>query len=351
MQPSGGIERVVATLTNKLSNNFEITILVKDEAISFYKLNNSVKFASINNKVYFNMHNRFSRMYYVVSTIVTTRKLLASYLEINDFDYYYVTHPINALEFNLAGANTNKLIISEHAARSHYNIVYKTLKKLLYKNCYKYVVPTKKDAITYYQEDHFPAVNIPHFRSELLYTLAKKQDKIVLNVGRFTNDKQQLLLLKIWEKIKLNENYRNWVLHIVGSGELDNELRNFVKTYNLENSVEFLPPISQVERYYSQASIFVLTSKSEGYGMVLLEAISFGLPCVSFDCPAGPRDIIENGYNGYLVNLDDENEFQVGLMKLMNDEKFLDEMGNNAYKSSDKWSDNAILEKWLKILN
>jgi glycosyltransferase involved in cell wall biosynthesis len=351
MQPSGGIERVIATLVNRLSNDYEITILVKDQPCSFYKLNNSIKIDTINNELVFNMDSRISRIFTTVATIFSTGKLLRRYFEQNKFDYYYLTHPVSVLEFHFTKVDFNNVIISEHAARVHYNFVYRFMKKMLYKNCRAYVVPTKADSVAYKQEDNFPAVNIPHFRSDIPYSFSEKQKNVVLNIGRFTSDKQQLILLYIWNEIILENNLADWTLHIVGSGELADEMYNFVKVNNLEQKVLFLPPIHNIEEYYSNASIFALTSKSEGFGMVLLEAISFGLPCVSFNCPSGPQDIIKNGINGYLVELNNRNEFKLRLTALIKNKELMNEMGVNAHLSAIEWADSAILAKWYQILN
>ncbi|SHN13298.1 glycosyltransferase family 4 protein [Mucilaginibacter sp. OK098] len=350
MQPSGGIERVIATLANKLSVKFEITILVKDDAKSFYSLNKSIKIDSINNILHLNMHNKLSRIFNVLKTIFSTSKSLQNYFEKNNFDYYYVTHPLSVLEFYVAKINPQKVIISEHASKEHYNIIYRVIKKLLYKRCHVYVVPTIADTLSY-KEDGIPAVTIPHFRSELPYVNANKKNRIVLNIGRFTSDKQQRVLLNVWKKIISNKEYSEWKLFIIGSGELEAELYTFVSENNLQDTVKFFPPTSNIEEYYLKASIFALTSRSEGYGMVLLEAISFGLPCVSFDCPSGPKDIIQDKFNGYLVSLGREKEFELRLTELMYDGRLQQEIGLNAYNSSQAWSEEIIFNKWLEILN
>jgi len=351
MQPSGGIERVIATLANKLSAFYEITVLVKDEPVSFYKLNESIKIKSINKPLTFNMHSRFSRFFQVINNVLSSTNILKSHLKVNSYDYYYVVHPLSVLEFKLAGIDFDKLIISEHAARTHYNVVYRYIKKLLYKKCNTYVVPTTSDTIDYLKLNKFPAVNIPHFRSELAYSKAELTNKTVLNIGRFTNDKQQLLLLKIWKEICGVHKYSEWKLNIVGQGELQEELIEYIKQNKLDGNVNLLPPIANVAEYYLGSTVFLLTSISEGYGMVLLEAISFGVPCISFDCPSGPKDIITDGYNGYLVPLNDVKLFTAKLIHLLNNHPVIEELGNNAFQSSFNWNDELILKKWINVFN
>jgi len=350
MNAAGGIERVIATLANKLSAEFDITILVRDEPTSFYKLNDKVKIDTVNIPVVLNMDSQVSRIFTIIKSIYTISKKLGNYLTIQHFDYYYLAYPLNVLEFYLAKGDFNRLIISEHGARINYNTVYRLIKKLLYRKSRKYVIPTITDTQSYIKEN-LPAINLPHFKSELSYQLAKKQRKVVLNIGRFTADKQQLLLLKIWKNVISEKKYDDWTLHIVGSGELQNEINNFIAENDLNKYVKLLHPQINVEAFYLEAAIFALTSASEGYGMVLLEAISFGLPCVSFDCPSGPRDIIKEEFNGYLIDPKDEGMFIARLKGLMNDKELIDTMGANAYHSSANWSDEVIFEKWRNILN
>ncbi|MGX5688835.1 glycosyltransferase family 4 protein [Arcticibacter tournemirensis] len=350
LQKSGGIERVIATLSKKFSSSYSVTILVKDCPNSFYSLNEEIRIESLNKELRLNMHNRFSRIFASAFNAISCIGVLRFFLKNNTFDFYYVAHPLNVLEFRLAGAEKGKIIIAEHGSMSAYNWIYKNMKKILYKDCYKYVVPTRSDAELYYRAG-YPVVCIPHFRSDLEYSFSGEVQKVVLNIGRFTPDKQQIKLLYIWKRVIDKLGVKNWKLRIVGSGELEGQLKKVISLLMLENFVEVLPPTKNVELHYRDASIFVLTSRSEGFGMVLLEAISFGLPCVSYDCPSGPRDIINHTYNGYLVKLGDAKEFSEKLIYLMSNPQLLKTMKSDAFESSNNWKDDVIMDKWNMILN
>lgn len=349
MQASGGIERVIATLCDRLVSQYELTILVKDAPVSFYELNKQVKIESLNNPIVFNMRNLLSRMYAAVSTIVSNHGKLKTYCVTNQFDYYYVAHPLQVLEIKLVGVEESKIIISEHGARSAYNIFYRLIKFFLYKRCASYIIPTIDDTKAYL-EKNFPAVYIPHFRSNLPYCLSTKCNNTVLTIGRLTAEKQQNVLIDIWNRIIHFYGFKNWKLKIVGNGELEQQLRKQVKKYDLTAYVQFCPPSPDVAKHYKESSLFALTSFSEGFGMVLLEAISFGLPCISFDCPSGPRDIIKHGISGYLIEPNDTINFEKSLITLLKDAMVLRTMGYEAYKSSKEWGDGEILKKWEQIL-
>ncbi len=351
LKPSGGIERVIATLSGKLSEKYAVTVLVKDDAVSFYDLDPRVKLISLESPLNFNMKSKVSRFFSAIKTIVNTNKVLRNFLRQHNFDYYYLAHPLNVLEFALAkGVNNKNVILTEHGSQTAYNSFYKTIKRVLYPKCKIYVVPTTADT-EMYQKVGFPAQYIPHFRSALPYQMTQRENNILLSIGRFTEVKQQSLLLNIWKDIITKHQVRQWKLLLVGQGELEGELKSFIAKHELSEYIEILPPIKNIETYYLRASAFVLTSSSEGFGMVLLEAISFGLPCVSFDCPSGPRDMIINNSNGYLVPLGDIDGFETALLNLIRDPALINTMGDNAFHFSEAWKDENVLKKWVEILD
>lgn len=346
LAPSGGIERIVSEIVNQLSSFYDITILVKDDGDSFYFIKDNVKIESIQNKLNLNMNSRIKRGVSTLNNIVSSVFKLRNYLKSREFDYIYITHPLAQLELLFASIPKNKIIISEHGASNNYNFTYKLIKKLTYKCCNSYCIPTTQD-IEYYKAYNFPVVHTPHYKPKLDYSFSNLKNKVVLNIGRFTDDKKQLTLLKIWSEVP-GKYKHGWQLHIVGEGELANDLSNFIANYNLQNEVKLLPPISKVEKYYRDASIFALTSRSEGFGMVLLEAIGFGLPLISFNCPSGPKDII-NDRNGFLIPLDSEAEYKAKLIDLMNNEQLLASLSNGAKLTAHNWSDYNITTIWKNV--
>ncbi|MGN7821874.1 glycosyltransferase family 4 protein [Chitinophaga sp. 22536] len=348
MAPAGGIERVISTLLDRFSKEYQLTLLVKDEPKSFYPLPENVVINSLGLPRKLNMSSRVSRMLSIFSATYTTAKSIREYLKGRHFDYYYLVHPLSVLEFRLAGADMKKMVITEHGARTNYNFIYRKIKDLLYPKALVYVVPTRTDTADYVREG-FPAVYVPHFRSELNYEIKPVRSKVVLNIGRFTPDKQQLMLLKAWRIIADQGQTNGWKLLIVGKGELESVLKSYVSDNNLIDSVTFLPPTREIEQLYAKAEIFALTSSSEGFGMVLLEAMSFGVPCISFDCPSGPRDLIEDNCNGFLVPLNDLNSFISKLLSLMTNATLRQKFSEAAFTTSLEWKDSDIVEKWYKI--
>ena len=350
MTPAGGIERVIATLANKFSETMEVTILVKDRAYSHYPLNSKVKILSLDNEIKFNMNNKLSRVIEAAKNFVISQRKLKAFLRNNNFDYYYIAHPLNALEFHFAKGMDSSVIVTEQGGIDAYNIVYKKLKNWLYKKARYYCVPTKTDTAVY-KNMGFNAVYVPHFKSQLKYEKSTLDNKIALSIGRMTEAKRQWILIDLWNIIVNQYQIKDWRLHLVGEGNLKNIYIQKIKDLKLENYITILPPKKQVEDYYIESSLFLLSSESEGFGMVILEAMGFGLPCISYDSPSGPRDMIVNGENGFLIPYDDFVSLEKSTLQLIQNSEMRKNFGNTAYEDAKKWDDEFIMKKWKEILN
>lgn len=349
MSPAGGIERVISTLANHFSDFMEVTILVKDQAYSHYPLSDKVKLISLETSLNLDMNNKLKRIAQAGVNLLQSKANLKKYLAENEYDLYYLAHPMNVLEFYLARGIDKKVIITEHGGINAYNFVYKKIKQWLYPKARNYIVPTSSDAKAY-SDLGFSVVYIPHFKSSLNYARSDLSNKVVLSIGRMTEAKRQWIMIDLWDKIVNTHHIKDWQLHLVGNGNLYEQLSNKILILGLQEYVKILPPVQDVEKYYKSASAFMLTSHSEGFGMVLLEAISFGLPCISYDCPSGPRDIIENDVNGYLIPMDDFKTLETATINLLTIPEKINILANGAYKSSLEWNDEVILSKWKKIL-
>lgn len=347
MSPAGGIERVVSNLSNEWVKKHNITILTKDKKKSFYYLNESINVAYLDKPLLLNMDSKISRIIEIIKNIFSCHNKLKTFINKRKFDYIYTTNPINSLEIYLLGEDyRKKLIVSEHGSKLGYNKIYNFIKKIIYPKVYKVSVPTKLDTKLYLKEKNIPVEYMPH---PCTFKLKEKNDlnkKIVLNVGRLTGDKQQLKLLEIWKNVIQDEDLNTWKLVIVGKGEYKAILENYINDNDLLNNVKLLDPVKEVENFYKDASIFLLTSKYEGFAMVLLEAMSFGLPCISFDCPSGPRDMIKNNLNGYLVKNDDLYDYISKLKVVMKNEDIRYRMGEEAFDFVRQWDNEEIFKLW-----
>ncbi|GKX68075.1 glycosyltransferase family 4 protein [Inconstantimicrobium mannanitabidum] len=174
-------------------------------------------------------------------------------------------------------------------------------------------------------------------------------NKVVLSVGRMHTQKGFDMLIEAWAKVKKQDN--EWKLRIAGDGDEFEKVKNKAVELQVEDSVEFLGLINNVAEEYLDASIYVMSSRFEGFPMVLLEAMSFGLPVVSFDCHTGPRDIIKQNEDGLLVSPNDTNKLANQLIKLMKDDELRHDMGRNAKENIKRFSIDNIIKEWNEILN
>ena len=142
-----------------------------------------------------------------------------------------------------------------------------------------------------------------------------------------------------------------WILRIVGDGD-SSLLKNEAEELKINDSVQFVGRCSDMSVEYLNSSLFVLTSKYESFSLVIIEAKSFGIPVISFDCPFGPREIVQNGMDGLLIENDNTSAFSEAMIRLMKDEELRQNMGRSAVLDYlDRWNVHKIIDKWLVIFN
>lgn len=169
----------------------------------------------------------------------------------------------------------------------------------------------------------------------------------VIAVGRYTYQKGFERLIEAWKL--LAPSFPDWKLDIVGDGEDREKLARLITTYHLERQVALKHPTTDMEGVYLHASLLVLSSRYEGLPMVLLEAQSFGLPIVAFECQCGPKDIVTEGQNGFLVPEGDVDGLARQMGVLMADEALRKEMGQKAREASKRYEEEVIMKQWMDL--
>lgn len=181
-------------------------------------------------------------------------------------------------------------------------------------------------------------------------TCEKKSNRTAhtaISVGRLSEQKDFPALIRMWKKVV--EQYPDWQLEIWGKGEMENALQQQIEELKMEDKVllkGFTPePIQKM----SQASMYLLSSKYEGLPLVIVEAMSVGLPVVSYMCPTGPKDIIDDGHTGFLIPNGDEDAFVEKVCKLIADEELRQKMGQEALKASENYRIERIAQRWMEL--
>ena len=165
-------------------------------------------------------------------------------------------------------------------------------------------------------------------------TSSCKATKVVA-VGRYDFQKNFSKLLQLWARIA--PQFPEWTLEIYGNGALRGELEQEVKELGISSSVTLAQPTHQMKEVYLSASIYAMTSRYEGLPMVLIEAQQMGLPIVSFACPCGPRDVIHDGEDGFLIPMGEDDIFLKALGTLMASEEKRICMGQRAREASARY--------------
>lgn len=179
-----------------------------------------------------------------------------------------------------------------------------------------------------------------------LNELSSLSNNKIIAIARHSYEKGLDRLIEVWKN--LEKKYPDWTLHIYGSKNTDLYL-NLANKDKLTN-IHFHEPTSFIKQKYLESSILLMTSRFEGFPMSLLEAMGFGLPCVAFDCPIGPKAIITNNENGFLIEDGNTSFFSDKVSELIENSDLRNQIGKNAAKEIQKYDLDEIMKKWNDFL-
>jgi len=144
----------------------------------------------------------------------------------------------------------------------------------------------------------------------------------------------------------------NIQVEILGNGPEKNNLLDFMNEYDLNSTVKIIENVTNVEQYLSKAKVFVVTSITESFGLAMLESLSNGIPVVAFDAGDGPKSLIIDNYNGYLVQFGYVKQLENKILDMYNSNDIeWDFLSKNAIKSSEKYYVQNIYSKWKLLIN
>jgi len=231
-------------------------------------------------------------------------------------------------------------------------VIHDRLRKWLYPRAEGVIAQTRKAREIYrliYPHSNMVSIGNP-VRTIRNGHNGKARENIVLSVGRLIRSKHHDELIRLFAEI----NDDDWKLVIVGYDHLKQKnmdrLKLLTRELGVEDRVELTGKRNDIERFYLKSKIFAFTSSSEGFPNVIGEALSSGLPVVSFDCIAGPAEMVEDGVNGFLVPLFDYELFRSRLSLLMRDEALRERMAIEARQSIGKFSPEIIGEKYYEFI-
>ena len=171
----------------------------------------------------------------------------------------------------------------------------------------------------------------------------------VIAVGRYSDEKGHDLLLRVWSLVE--KACPDWQLDVYGPGDRTSYLKMMDDLSIDKSRCHLNDNITDVENEYYKSSIFVHPSRSEGFGLVIVEAMACGLPVVSFDCENGPRSIITDEVDGYLIPTFDIRFFANRIIKLAKDKDLRKRMGDNGRLKSHQYGMEQIGQQWKSLFD
>lgn len=339
---SGGLERVISSVANGLSDSGNYNIYI----YSLYGFNSTFfKFQDNIEIIYLNSNG-------ILNQIFKLRK------ELKNKKIKKLITVDTLLSLISIPATVGTLI--DNIGWEHYSFYTSLLNKrrklarfLAIKFFNKIVVLTHRDAINWqnkYKVKSKIEVIINPTSFEIDDFIDKSNSHFVLAVGRLRYEKGFDILIEAWHKaIKFLP--KNLKLIIVGEGENKKQLELLIKKYSLSESVEIKNFTQNIENYYRGAKLYCLTSRTEALPLVLIEALCFSTPLLAMDCYTGPKEIIVDGYNGFLCPENNIDFFVENLVSLLNlNEQAYSKFSQNAFLSSKQYNLSQIISMWIEIL-
>lgn len=361
---SGGTERIVSEKANYLADIFgyDVTIICYDQcdnSPNFYLLSEKVNQINLGLQLYMLYHYHFfKRISKKIILRSRLKKMLSSFVkEINPDILIGITH--FRADFVCAIGSKAKIIIESHIPRSfieksyNNNIFLINFYKKLYDMRYFHVIEEKADTIITLTEGDLNQwtkakriQTIPNFSNMHVQQLCDCSKKRVITIGRLCKEKGVDRLLDIWKSVIIK--HPNWYLDIYGEGDMDKKLEHIIKSEKISN-VTLRGITNNISEELSNSSICVATSYYEGFSLVLLEALKHGVPCIAFDCPFGPRTIIEDGKCGYLVEDGNIPLFTEKLCTLMENEPLRHKFSIASIERSQIFNVDSIMLQWKQL--
>lgn len=357
---SGGMERVLANKANYFAAlGYDVNIVTTDQKgrSSYFQLDNRIKQYDLD----INYHDNESKNLLVklltypqkqklhkIKLEELLRKLKADIvISMFDNDSSFV-YKLNDGSKKILEIHFSRFKRIQYGRKGILGIIdkYRSINDLKLAQKYdRFVVLTEEDKSYWGNLSNIEV--IPNANSFIPSDRASLMNKRIIAVGRYDYQKGFDELIKIWKTI-YGQN-PDWRLDIFGNGPLKGELQDMIKDLNLLDVVRLHPPVKDIEKEYLESSILVMTSRYEGLPMALLEAQACGLPMVAYACKCGPKDIIKDGINGYLIP---EGECQLmsdKLLTIINNIELRKKMGTMSEQLSHNFSEEHVMKLWTNL--
>ncbi|WP_394121303.1 glycosyltransferase family 4 protein [Planococcus donghaensis] len=341
----GGIERIVTILANNLIKDPKFNV----EIVSLFKTSDKPSF-NIDERIV--VKNIFEKSISIRKNFIKIVKTCKEFAAREDVDVFITAGmgyvPITWLSFNanmhIAWEHSNLTIgkrfgitwLGRQIARKYFDVI---------------VVLTEQD-MNNYKKQFNDEVNIKHIYNPIEFESSqiqyKSEDKKIISTGRLSRQKGFDILVDVAAIVF--SRYPEWSWHIFGEGEQQVVIEEKISSYDLGNHVYLKGFTKDIKNVYKDYSLFVLTSRYEGFGLVITEAQSQKLPVVAFDCNCGPRELILNDTNGFLIENGNVEKMAEKICELIADKEKRIQFSNNTSLDKEKLRLENFVNDWKKII-
>ncbi len=346
LERMGGAEKVLVMLANHFaSSGHSVSILVLSDQQSIFDLHHDINVIS-----YHPSGGRKSRVGGMIGQIKFIYSALV--LEKSDIVIAFIAAS-NILTTIAAKLAKRAVIISEHTnyeraltdTRGSLSAkIWRMLRRVVYPWADHLMILTEQDREKYPYVRALSVQPNPLVLSQKYTSL--QREKIILGVGRLSHVKGFDMLIDAFAKVEAPD----WRLVITGEGDKREVLESKIREYGLEDRVVLTGFVQDMEYYYKRASIYVLSSRAEGFPGGLCEAMGYGCAVVAFDCPTGPAEIIRNDIDGILVEAENVGALRKQIALLIQDEEKRKQLGENAREISERLDIKTIAKDWEEIM-
>ncbi len=362
----GGIEKCVVTLANSLCSKYDVEIAVCyrlyekpafpiDKRVKVKYLNKDLKPNRDRFKNALKCKNIFKiikESFYAMKVLYHRKKSMTSYISNTDADVIVSTRDI--FNYWVCGyAKDNVLKIGWEHNHFHDNYKYANNVSRSAKGL-DYLVLVSSELQKFYANElrnsKCMCIYIPNSIEKLPEKIAKLKNKKLISVGRLSPEKGYLDLLRLYHKLYVD--YPDWTLDIVGDGVEREKLEKYISKNNLEEKITLHGFQSRevIDKMLDESSIYLMTSFTESFGIVLIEAMSHGVPCIAYDSAEGAREIINSGENGYLIKNRNIDAMLMKLEDLIKNEDERIRVGKQARESVKKYDSKIVSEEWITLI-
>lgn len=341
----GGIENVLRIKINYFFKkyNYKIKIISQNNKYreNFFKIDKNIETYCLNIKI---TNNFFMKLFQKIKYFFYLKKILQK----EKFDILITTGTI--LDSFLIFFKTCILIREFHISKNSMQIFNE--KKFLKQKIIKFYLSKYDRIIILTNEDkkNWDLSNIEIIHNPLTFypkNFSKCENKKIISVGRLEKQKGYDILIDIWNLI--SKKYPEWILEVYGEGSERESLKNKIDQLGLQKSFILKGSVKNIQDKYLESSIYIMSSRYEGMPMVLLEAMACGLPVVSFDCNCGPKDIVKDGEDGFIVKFGDIEKMAEKIEELILKEEKRKLFGKNARMNIQRFSQDKIMNQWKEL--